>query len=152
MIQSRVNNEPKKASYPVRWAPKEDISQVQSRILNQKVEGLDIHYELAALKVVGPFTLVVPWAVRTVCPHCFGSGETLAQSAKGSIYRSLICHRCGGHGYLETMDSLTVQVTPLMAEEGFIRLKGAGLYDATGNLRGDLCLKLTLVDELSLSH
>ncbi|MDR1872281.1 MAG: hypothetical protein LBS60_10275 [Deltaproteobacteria bacterium] len=152
MIQTRLNSEPKEASYPLKWEPKEDISLVQSRVLNQTVVGLDLYYELAALKVAGHFTLAVPWAVRTVCPHCFGLGQALAQSAKGSIYRSLPCPRCGGHGHLETMESLMVEVTPRMAEEGLIHLKGAGLFDSSGDLRGDLYIKLNLVDKLSLSH
>ncbi|MDR2140702.1 MAG: hypothetical protein LBR11_02760 [Deltaproteobacteria bacterium] len=123
-----------------------------SKLLSLKEEGMDIHYELAVVRIEGQFTVAVPWAVRSVCPACYGSGQVVTQSGQGDIYRATACHRCGERGYLETISPITVLVTPRMAEEGQIWLKGAGLYDPRSTSRGDLLLKLKFVDSLPQSH
>jgi DnaJ-class molecular chaperone len=124
----------------------------QSRILSQAQDGLDIRRELAVVKTSGHFNLAAPWLARTVCPRCFGRGEALAQAKPGSILRSVPCHRCGGHGYLETAEEIAVSITPKMAEAGLVKVKGAGLHDCLTGRRGDLYLTLKFVDSLPSSH
>ncbi|MDR0548533.1 MAG: hypothetical protein LBI10_03865 [Deltaproteobacteria bacterium] len=135
------------------WELKGDVNDVaESKLLSQTQDGLDIHYELAVVKGEETFNLVAPWAVRSVCPLCFGGGQTFSRSTQGGIYRSVECPRCGGRGHLEFMREIVIPVTAVMAETGHFRLTGAGLYDSHSLRRGDLYVTLKYVESLPKSH
>jgi hypothetical protein len=138
---------------PAQWEPKEKIHNLaSSKIIARSQEGLDIHYEMAVVRSEEQFSLTIPWASQTICPHCFGRGQTLSMAGFGSVYRSVLCPRCGGEGHLETYLAVTVLVTPKMAESGQIRLQGGGLGDPRSIGHGDLVLSLKFVDRLPKNH
>jgi hypothetical protein len=126
-----------------KWELKGDVKDVaQSKLLSQFTDGLDIHYVIAVVRVSGRFNLIAPWTVRSVCPHCYGGGEILTQSERGSIFRSTCCPRCQGLGYLETINPITVPVSREMAESGRVVLTGAGRYDSGKARGGDLIFNM----------
>jgi hypothetical protein len=150
-LQSIQNQRP--APEAKEWELKGDAKDVaQTKILSMAYAGLDVRCEVAIVREEGLYYLVFPWAERSACPSCYGGGQALTQYSQGSIFRSTPCPRCHGHGYVEKVKEITIPVTPKMAEEGQIRLAGAGLYDANDVHRGDLFISLNFVEKLPQSH
>ncbi|MDR2140701.1 MAG: hypothetical protein LBR11_02755 [Deltaproteobacteria bacterium] len=109
-----------------------------AKLLSQRQEGLDIHYELPMRQVDGSLILVVPRTFQVVCPRCYGQGRSFSRLERDSEYLAITCPRCGGPGYLENARPIKIEVTPEMVAAGQIKLEGAGVYDHHNVRRGDL--------------
>ncbi len=67
---------------------------------------------------------------ESVCPHCKGTGRILTER----------CPTCGGRGWVEKEETLTIEIPPGIGEDQLIRVPGAGHAGPGG--AGDLYVRV----------
>ena len=130
--------EPKPAGQFYRWEERRE-------------DGLDVIYRLTVLRPAAGEgrRLVLPARAQEACPRCLGQGRTLAKLGNNGLYRPTLFPKCEGRGALDRPVSLAVTITADQVGRGRIRLRGAGLYQASQARRGDLILELVWADRLA---
>jgi len=120
----------------------------------RREEGLDVIYRLTVLRPAAGSDrrLVLPARAQEACPRCLGQGRTLSKLGDNGLYRPTVCTRCEGRGALERPVTLAVTITADQVGRSKIRLRGAGLYQASQARRGDLILELTWADRLASAN
>jgi len=128
-------------SQPYRWEERRE-------------EGLDVIYRLTVLRPAAGAErrLILPARAQEACPRCLGQGRTLAKLGGNGLYRPTTCPRCEGRGALDRPVTLAVTITADQVGRSKIRLRGAGLYQASQARRGDLILELTWADRLAAAN
>ncbi|MDR3204485.1 MAG: DnaJ domain-containing protein [Deltaproteobacteria bacterium] len=138
--------------------PKPEITldhSVKYVFLSRSNAGLDVYYELALVRPqdFAEFKISLPRTAFDPCPRCLGQGQTLARfSHTSSLYRPQSCPKCGGSGAIERKETLSITVTPEMAQRGRFRLRGAGKYLPSQAKRGDLIVTIRFTTSLPKGH
>ena len=134
----KTTGRPHRAGQPYRWEERRE-------------DGLDVIYRLTVLKPSAGAArrLVLPARAQEACPRCLGQGRTLAKLGDNGLYRPTLCSRCEGRGTLERAINLAVTIAADQVGRNKIRLRGAGFYQASSALRGDLILELAWTDRLA---
>jgi len=137
----RKNAAPDSPGQPYRWEERRE-------------EGLDVVYRLTVLRPAAGEArrLVLPARAQEACPRCLGQGRTLAKLGDHGLYRPTLCPKCEGRGALERPVNLAVTIAADQVGRSKIRLREAGLYQASQARRGDLILELIWADRLAAAN
>ena len=74
--------------------------------------------------------------VQTTCPTCNGGGSVITN----------VCGGCLGHGVKKEQQTLQVSIPQNVDDGDFLRLQGKGDYDRNVKFRGDLIIKVNMVN------
>jgi molecular chaperone DnaJ len=75
--------------------------------------------------------------VQSMCPNCSGQGSKIV----------VTCNGCGGRGITPKKEKLSVNIPSNVDNGDFMRVKGRGDYNLNAKTKGDVILRVTMVEE-----